>query len=432
MWCFLLTRTFAAFSLRTALRGGSDIPFGDGLGRVGCVGTRRVVCWGCCHDITTQSKSCCLLVFAKALRDTTLSSLSLSLCFVPQPSPPLVTLTDYLLHRIVPPAHTHSRLCKETVSPIPLTEDAALMCMHGRVLPAGSDPLLHHFGMLRPQHLHADLQDEARNLRARADRAQAADSRLGASEDPLVTCLLGAAEAWMDRSRPEDEGDDGSHFRVGSARPGADGIPTASRRRTNSRSRRATTAGARGKAVNKGRRGLSMTGIGGSRRSQELKRDRRELAKPKGEPGGELAAATATSPRRRELFYSLVDAFRDYKARASQVSGVAAVDVSARTTDGELAKETKCILGAGLTESGEGGGDGLLPTTAVPVDGGGGGGGYCMGSLASDRSSASVRTLCVFGPPERCSVSTQTIAKVGGGARWIQNILAPKDAGDGY
>lgn len=157
--------------------------------------------------------------------------------------------------------------------------------------------------------------------------------------------------------------------------------------------------------------------------------------------GGPLLLAAATPTQRRDLFYHLVDAFRDFQTRTSRrnkasVHGNADAGSAAAHDDQEDAQMRvnsndqvlSCMPGsaavAKVADAGERSGDGTLPqisvgrpcakaiSTGSKYVGGNDGGGCVGGASASDLSSASVRTLRDFGPAEHRSASTQTVAKV--------------------
>eukprot|EP00903_Cladosiphon_okamuranus_P009818 g9331.t1 len=272
------------------------------------------------------------------------------------------------------------------------------------------------------QRLHSELQEEARKLTKRIDESRAADatartagdSGSGSDEsDPVVSCLLNAAETWVMQSQTtripggeetQDRGGGGSNSAsLLLALPASAGGP----RDTNS-------SGGRGSLQSDRRNRRKTPGSRDSSRSKRAKAaGEQDEPGPQQAPfvGGEeigggdtLAAATKTPLRRRELFYHLVDAFREYQTRGTDRSSTA-------ESGGAGVDEVGLANRKNRDEGGGGGGRGSgLPPIRVS-SGDGGGGGDCAGASASDNFSVSVRTLRDFGPPECRNASTQTVAK---------------------
>lgn len=321
------------------------------------------------------------------------------------------------------------------------------------------------------QRLHAELQEETRNLTARVEESRAADAAGRSSgDDPLASYLLEAAGAWMVTLQTTAPGDEQPEKQEDLGRSGGSGLlmlPASVgghrssrhlscdgnnyhnhavndgwRRSLHSKGKRTnlrTPSG--GSGIKEGKIGVarrwSNTGTGGrGQRGLPLPQDEVDLLPSSSSTmefngGGALAAATTSSVRRRELFYHLVDAFRDYQTTemAQQtneaVDDGAGVDGEGLAGGGERGKgripgvgsSTAAAAGDGA-EGGVGIGGNIgdqFPPIGVLCGGGGRESGFGGGGTsASDNISLSVRTLCDFGPPECRSVSTQTIAKVGG------------------
>ncbi|CBJ33834.1 conserved unknown protein [Ectocarpus siliculosus] len=315
------------------------------------------------------------------------------------------------------------------------------------------------------QRLHTELREEASRLTVRieeaVDSAPAAGTEGGRgrdTEDPVVSCLIEAAEEWMAAalaSRPARPGEERDRIGGGSGGGGGSGneeegpplllLPASASRRERSvrgspgdhsgattpnnnitgaidrRYNLRSGSGKRGKTADSsrsGKRGAVATARGGSALANQR---RKQTPSPSpcttpsggGRDGGALAAATKTPLRRRELFYHLVDAFREYqRRRTSQHVGDGAVDVGSDRLPGGEEWGQKGVPGTGTTAAEAGGPDGggsNASTEFPPV-------GVSFGDdgdlhSASDGLSASVRTLCDFGPPDCHSVSTQTVAK---------------------
>lgn len=282
---------------------------------------------------------------------------------------------------------------------------------------------------------------------ARAEEAKAANVRRRASEDPLVTSLLEAAEKWMTRPKPsvmaEQEGAAAALNEEGSGGLAASDSDTARSGPT----RNSRTAKSRNRNRRKSKAGRSARrNTGDNSGDRDLPKQKRRPGAQGGRPEGQdesqgattmvhesgaLAAATTTPDQRRELFYALVDAFRDHQARARHTgvcSTAADINNGVRNTagDGEVPQAGGAAESAGgieasrLAGSGSGGG---VDELIHPIGTSGGSGGLPIAATrrdkfrggeasASDLSSVSVRTLCDFGAPERRVASTQTIAKV--------------------
>lgn len=296
-----------------------------------------------------------------------------------------------------------------------------------------------HVAVESLRRLHAELQEEAETLTARVEESRAAEAAArtaggGSSSDsgdPVVCRLLSAAETWMMLSRTavlgegqaQDRGGGESSSSLSLALPASAGGPCDSnsgrggspqsglrnRRKTpgsgSSRSKKGKAAGGRiGTASGRGGGAPEEQDQPGPQQASVVGRD--------GSSGGTLAAATKTPLQRRELFYHLVDDFRDYQTGGRSQQRTAAVTGGAGV-DGEESVNQR------TRAEGNGGGSELPPIGVSSVGGdggGGGGGGDCAGASASDNYSVSVRTLCDFGPPECRNASTQTIAKVGANA----------------
>lgn len=295
------------------------------------------------------------------------------------------------------------------------------------------------------QRLHAELQEEARHLTARVEESKAAGaaSRMpgsgdDADRDPIVSCLVGAAEAWMALSRMtrpgERERHDGAEGDAsylarlpgtaplhcdgdkdgGSSNSGRRGSLLSGRSDRRSTSGRDTGSSKRGRAVSARKAQTPGRGERGPR-GLMLEQSQTSLQQSSsagwvGNGGGTLEAATNTPARRRELFYHLVDAFREYQTRRrSQQSavGIGGADGEQRLVGGgERVEGSASVTGSTVAAGAEGGG-GELPPISASCGGGG------ATASASDFS-VSVRTLCDLGPPDCRDVSTQTVAKVGG------------------
>lgn len=285
------------------------------------------------------------------------------------------------------------------------------------------------------QRLHAELQEKATSLTARIEEARAADAAArttgrgsGCDRDPIVACLLSAAESWMVLPRTislgEEEMQGGGGGGSNSASllltlpASAGGQCDASSVRRGSlqsgRRNRRKTPGASSSGSKRGRatggRIDTASGRGGTTMEDQDQLGPQQVSSIGGERSGRgtLAAAAKTPLRRRELFYHLVDAFREYQTRGTNyprkavsggpgVDGEESVNRQERTEGDDEGSELPPI---GVSSGGGGGGDGS--------------GGDCAGAPASDVFSVSVRTLCDFGPPECRNASTQTVAKVGG------------------
>ena len=247
--------------------------------------------------------------------------------------------------------------------------------------------------------------------------AKTAGSGAGSDDrDPVVSCLLNAAEAWMMLSRTATLGKEKVPDRSGNASlllatpaSAAGQSDTSSGRRgsvqSGRRSRRKTRGSSRSSSNSK--RGEWVGTASGRRGGAPEEQDQpafQQASSGGGEGGGggrPLAAATATPLRRRELFYHLVDAFRDYQTRRRTQQSTTASGGTVVDEQGVLSREKRA--------EGNGGGSGL-PLIGTSC---GGGGGDSAAASVSDNFSVSVRTLCDFGPPECRNASTQTIAKVG-------------------
>lgn len=302
--------------------------------------------------------------------------------------------------------------------------------------------------------MHVELKEEARNTTAQAEEAKAANARRRASEDPLVTSLLEAAEKWMTLPKPSamaeqeeaaaatalnKEGSGGlAASDSAAARGGLTGNSrTAKSRNRNRRKSKTGRSARRNTGETSGDRDLpKQKRRSGAQGGRPEGRDESQGASTTVHESGVLAAATATPHQRRELFYALVDAFRDHQARARQTgacSTTADTNNGVKNTagDGDFPQAGGAAEGAGgiaascLAGSGSGGGvdelirpivtsrgSGGLPTAAARDKFRSGGGNVGGEASASDLSSVSVRTLCDFGAPERRVASTQTIAKV--------------------
>ncbi|CAM9952650.1 unnamed protein product, partial [Ectocarpus fasciculatus] len=322
------------------------------------------------------------------------------------------------------------------------------------------------------QRLHAELREEARGLTARIDEAVDTAPAAGTegdggreTEDPVVSCLLEAAEEWTATalaSRPARPGKEPGGICGGGKEEGPPmlllpssasgralsvrGLPGDHSGATNNNSNNNNTganghrynlrsgggnrgktagsksgSGSRGKTTDSsrsGKRGSVATARGGSTLANQ---QRQQSPSPSpcaartggGRDGGALATATKTPLRRRELFYHLVDAFREYQTRRTgQHVGDGAVGVdSDRLPDGkERGRKGATETGTTTAEAGGLDGGGSSVSTEFPPVGVSFGDGGDLHS-ASDGLSASVRTLCDFGPPDCHSVSTQTVAK---------------------
>ncbi|CAN0299097.1 unnamed protein product, partial [Ectocarpus sp. 12 AP-2014] len=314
------------------------------------------------------------------------------------------------------------------------------------------------------QRLHAELREEASRLTARieeaADCAPAAGTegdRGRDTEDPVVSCLLQAVEEWMAEalaSRPAGPGEERGRIGGGGGGNEEEGPPVlllnapVSRREHSVRGSPGDHSGAsnpindntgaidrrynlrsgstnRGKTTDSSRSGKRGS-VATARRGSALANQRtKQSPSPSpcsppsggggggGRDGGALATATKTPRRRRELFYHLVDAFREYqRRRISQHVGDGAVGVDSARLPGGEGWGQKGVPGTGTTTAEAGGpdGGGSNASTDFPSVGASFGDGGDPHS-ASDGLSASVRTLCDFGPPDCHSVSTQTVAK---------------------
>lgn len=323
------------------------------------------------------------------------------------------------------------------------------------------------------QRLHAELQAETRSLTARIEESRAAvesekdGGSGGIDRDPVVSCLLGAAETWMSltisqQAQPQEEGRERWDGGGGGVDSCLLALPASTTTRESPTCRRSVADGENTHNSGSGRRGRSQSGrkdrrkipiidsgtnkagkivtargsaksgAGGSAQQGVPHREQdrvdwrpssfSETVQNSG-GGGALAMATKTPLRCRELFYHLVDAFREYQTTTAAntsrgVGGDESVDGNEQGKAALLganpstAAAAAAVVSAAVPEDdGNGVADTLPPIGALPSGGGGGGG---SGVPASDTLSVSVRTLCDFGPPERRSVSTQTIAKVGG------------------
>eukprot|EP00752_Nemacystus_decipiens_P004512 g4120.t1 len=289
------------------------------------------------------------------------------------------------------------------------------------------------------QRLHAELQQEAKTLAARIEESRAADAAVktarsgagGDDGDPVVSCLLNAAEAWVVRSRAAAHGEQKAPGRGGGSGSSSSAslllalpasaagqldtgggkrgsLPSGrSGRKARGSSSRSSSDSTRGKAAGErvgtasGRRGTTAP------EEQDHPSDPQQAATSvggEGSGGGTLAAATTTLPRRRELFYHLVDAFRDYQTRGGTQQS------STTVSGGGAGVDEEGLANCEKQAEGNGGGGGL-PPIGGSCGGGGGSGDDFAGASASDNFSVSVRTLCDFGPLERRNASTQTIAK---------------------
>lgn len=260
------------------------------------------------------------------------------------------------------------------------------------------------------QRMHAELQEEAMDLTARVEEMGAVNARhQKATTDPLTDYLLESATAWMSRLKlkpaaEKGEADTGSF--VPTDPVGSEWKSTSNNRSKRFMSHRVVKAGTLEKA---GRYFGGLRTIHGLAYESQLELGQQELSAVThlGSEAGALAEATGTPLCRRQLFYHLVDAFREYQARARQA-------------DSEMAGGKKSVHGAGSAAEGEGDENELPPEFDAPAEkmsSTGRGGideGFYGGASASDISSVSVRTLRDFGAPELRSVSTQTVAKVGG------------------
>ena len=295
--------------------------------------------------------------------------------------------------------------------------------------------------------MHADLREEATSLTARAEEAKATKARLAATEDPLVNCLLKAAETWAARPRQPEETENTSILALpgsgsASGSKGSDAVwnpadrRSPQQRKSRNRGRSTTVRSRRGRrrAVNKfgepcanhaGGVGAVVQPLG-----QEDPRGHGATVADGGGSGGPLAAAATTPFRRRELFADLVDAFRQYQADRRRAKLVASESGSQSVAGASSDQEKESSPGLRPKAGDEAGGDDLPPIGVL----GGGGSGFVGAVSVSDRSCASARTLCDFGPTECRSASTQTVAKVcvwvwmggclcewvgGGGGTWI-------------
>lgn len=301
------------------------------------------------------------------------------------------------------------------------------------------------------QRLHAELQEEARSLTARIEEskaAYAADRIQGGDGDrnPIVACLLSAAEAWMSLSPGEGErydgaeggdscftgpagsaprlcdgekdGDNSNSEPRGSLRSGrSSGRNTPGRGSSSSSSCKRGKAGAAAATRNAptpGRGERAQRGLSSEQcqpRSQQPSSSGRA-----GSDGGKLEAATDTPVRRRALFYHLVDAFREYQARGgnqqtAKGAGGAGADDGQRLVGGEArAGGSVSVAGSTAAAGAEGAGGGGVGGELPPIGASCGGGG---GTASASDFSVSVRTLCDLGPPDCRDASTQTVAKVG-------------------
>lgn len=325
------------------------------------------------------------------------------------------------------------------------------------------------------QRLHAELQAETKSLTARIEEsraavaaAEASGGSSGGDRNPVVSCLLEAAETWMSlmASRPADTPKDEAERGNGAGRGGGGdscglALPASTTTRERATFRRSASDGDNTRSS--GRRGRSQTGRkdrrnipiidsstskggsmvtamgvatpgtgqGGRQGPPHQERDRSDgkTSAPSGGVrkcggGGALAMATKTPLRRRELFYHLVDAFREYQktTAANVAAGVGGSEVVCGNARGQRTllesnpSTSATVANAAAAESAPGYGGGGCNGGALPPIGashGGDCGGSGGGGPVSDNLSVSVRTLCDFGPPERRSVWTQTVAKVG-------------------
>ncbi|CAB1115296.1 unnamed protein product [Ectocarpus sp. CCAP 1310/34] len=312
------------------------------------------------------------------------------------------------------------------------------------------------------QRLHAELREEASRLTARieetADSFPTAGTEGGRgrdTEDPVVSCLLEAAEEWMAAamaSRPARPGEEGDRIGGGGGNeregPPVPLLPAPASRRERSvrgspgdhsgatnpnnnnigaidrRYNLRSGSGNRGKTADSSRNGKRES-VATARGGSALENQRtKQSPSPSpcsplsgggggGRDGGALATATQTPRRRRELFYHLVDAFREYQRRkASQHIGDGAVGVDSDRLPGGEEWGQKGVPGTQTTTAEAGGpdGGGSNASTEFPPVGVSFGDGGDLHS-PSDGLSASVRTLCDFRPPDCHSVSTQTVAK---------------------
>lgn len=307
------------------------------------------------------------------------------------------------------------------------------------------------------QRLHAELQEETKSLTVRVEESRAEDAARrsgGGDGDPIASCLLEAAEAWVATSKTTRPGDgdpeevdgggrvDGSGVLLLSASVGGQCSSRRSRYGDGNKHDHDIDNGRRGSLRSRGKKnGLrtpgSSSGRGArSQRGRPLQQDQDNLLSSSPSAvghrgGGALAAAAKTPLRRRELFYHLVEAFRDYQSRERRQHTTKAVDDDA-DADGEgpvggeglgggsvprMGLSTAAAAAAGAEGGGGTGGStgDQLPPINVSCGGGDGDPSPGFGEVSSSASiSMSVRTLCDFGPPEYRSVSTQTMAKVGG------------------
>lgn len=165
------------------------------------------------------------------------------------------------------------------------------------------------------------------------------------------------------------------------------------------------------------------------------------------------AAVAICSEQRRQLFYALVDALRNFqmnkveRSRRDAGSAPAAVgggEENAGSTEDKASKPPENALDPervqatcvhkGNSACGEGEespaivkpcgiGEEMSMSVSLGIGGGRGDIGLYGEGSTSDLSSVSVKTLHEFGPPELRSVSTQTIAKVGRGQGHHPNVI---------
>lgn len=261
------------------------------------------------------------------------------------------------------------------------------------------------------QHLHQELQGEAQHLTVCTDKENAARDASKGDDDPLVVVLLDATQKWvsLSKSNVEDrEGEieeenkaslvsrmdsDNSGKGLGRQRRNVGGSGRIVHDRVSNRNSPETPKAEMEQTI---RRGLTHERVGSTAWPVD---------------SGPLAKLIASPLLCRELFYNLVEAFRDYQTK-SRPANEATVENSdtKNCPDGTLVKTSVTDgtsvrgIGESLTHVSRDTQNDAAFHTHVREE--------CSRASMSDLSSVSVCTLGELGSLERRNASTQTVLKV--------------------